>query len=217
MKTRFFGASTLLTFITIGALAIGVATAQDNNAGAATGGGGGGRRGGNNNGPGGPGGPGGNFGGRGNFGGGGGINLDDKQRELISEARQKSNDELRDLGEKLRTAQREFVRATIAEKYDEKVVREKADAVAKIQADIAMLNAKAFSSVAPTLKPEQREQIETSAFGYMMVSGGGGRGGFSGGPGGADTTGFRNRGGNTPNDPNTPQGGRRRGGNAPGQ
>jgi Spy/CpxP family protein refolding chaperone len=216
MKTTFFSAAALLSFITIGALTMSVANAQDPNPGA----GGGGRRGGNNNGPGG------NFGGRGNFTGG--VNLDDKQRELIREARQKNTEELRGLEEKLRTAQHEFVRAAVAEKYDEKVVREKADAVAKIQADIAVLNAKAFSSVAPTLKPEQREQLETSGFGYMIVSGGGGgggRGGF-GGPGGPGGPGFGGRGGNGPNDPNAPQGGgfggRRRGGNggggaAPGQ
>ncbi len=216
MKTRIFGTPGLLTLVTIGALVVSIANAQDPAAG------GGGRRGGGNNQPGGPGAPGGgNVGGRGNFGGGGGgITLDDKQRELIREARTKNTTELTALDEKLRAAQREFVKASIAEKYDEKVVREKADAVAKIQADIAMLNAKAFSSVAPTLKPEQREQLETSNFGYMIVTGGGGRGGF-GGPGGPGGAGVGGRDGNAPADPNAPGGGGRRrgggGGAAPGQ
>ena len=104
------------------------------------------------------------------------VTLDEKQRQLIAEARQQNANELRSLEEKLRTAQREFAKAVVAEKFDEKAAREKADAIAKIQADIAMLNAKAFSPVVPTLKPEQREQFENSPFGYFMITGGAARG-----------------------------------------
>ena len=88
------------------------------------------------------------------------MQLDDKQRELLRDAMQKNTDEVRALDEKLRAAQKEVVKATLAEKFEEKVVREKLDAVAKIQTDISMLRAKAFSPIAPTLKPEQREQLE---------------------------------------------------------
>lgn len=121
---------------------------------------------------------------RGNLGGGvGGFNLDDKQRELLQEARQVSGDEVRKLNEKLAEAQKEFVKAVVAEKYDEKVVREKADAVGKIQAEILALNGKAFATVSPTLKPEQRESIEGNArIGIAIISPAGGFGG--GGPGG---------------------------------
>ncbi|HMJ89000.1 MAG TPA: periplasmic heavy metal sensor [Candidatus Acidoferrum sp.] len=193
MKTRYFSAAKCFTLVTAGALLVSSASAQDNPPdgarrerppGAAAG----------------PRGPAGAGGAR-----GGGLNLDDKQRELIREARVKTTEEQRGFEEKLRIAQRDFVRATLAEKYDEKAVREKADAVAKIQADISVLNAKAFSSIAPTLKPEQRESFETSAFGYMAITGGGGRG--MGGAGGAALGGR----GNPPGDPNAP-GGRRRGG-----
>lgn len=126
---------------------------------------------------------------RGNFGG---FNLDEQQRNLLQEARQVNGDDLRKLSEKLAEAQKEFVKAVAAEKYDEKVVREKADAIGKIQAEILALNGKAFATVSPTLKPEQREAIEGNArIGIALISpdrgfgGGGGPGaGFAGGPGG---------------------------------
>lgn len=146
----------------------------------------------------------GNAGGNVTTGGGGGfgINFDDQQRALLQEARQVNGDELRKLNEKLAEAQKEFVKAVVAEKYDEKSVREKADTVGKIQAEIMALNGKAFATVSPSLKPEQRESLEgnvrigiaiinpTGGFGggpgnFAAGAGGfGGRGNFGGGPGG---------------------------------
>jgi len=153
----------------------------------------------NAGGPGGPGGPGGGGNGPGPRGGGGGMGmmgLDDQQRELYREATQKHSDELGKLDEKLRAAQKELVQAVLAEKYDDQVVREKAEGVAKIQVEITTLRAKAFSVVAPTLKPEQRDQLENSRIGAAMLTGGfggGGGGGFGGpgGPGGGNPPGGR--------------------------
>jgi Spy/CpxP family protein refolding chaperone len=184
-----------------------------------------GRRDRGNRGPGGGGNPqGGNLqgGGRGNFGGWG---LDEKQTELLREAMQADTDEIRKLDEKLRAAQKELVQAVIAEKYDEKIVREKAEAVAKIQTEITMLRAKQVATVAPTLKPEQREQWENSqiALGLLMRGGGGpGNAGFAnagnnrfggGGPGGGGPgnagLGRGDRGGFQPGTPDgLPPGGR---------
>jgi Spy/CpxP family protein refolding chaperone len=170
--------------------------------------------------------PGGNLqGGRGgrNFGALGGLNLDQKQNELLREATQAESDELRKLNEKLQTAQKDLVRVVIAEKYDEKAVREKADDVAKIQSDITVLRAKAFATVAPTLKPEQREQIESSraasgfitGAGFMFGGGGPGGPGFQPQDGLPQDRAFR-RNNNNGGDPTQ---GRRRGGPpaAPGQ
>jgi Spy/CpxP family protein refolding chaperone len=140
-------------------------------------------------------------GGRGGFGGG--FNLDEKQRELLREASTKNTDELKKLQDKLTVAQKELMQAILAEKYDEKVVQEKADAVSKIQTEMLMLRAKALSTLAPTLKPEQRESLLTSRMGTMMLSGGFGGGGFGGGgqggtgaagPGAGGQGGFRNGG-----------------------
>jgi Spy/CpxP family protein refolding chaperone len=135
-------------------------------------------------------------GGRGgrNFGGFGGLNLDQKQNELLREAMQAESDDLRKLNDKLQVAQKELTQAVIAEKYDEKSVREKAEAVAKIQAEITILRAKAFAAIAPTLKPEQREQIENSRAAIGFISGGG----FMFGGGGPGGPGFQPQDGNPP-------------------
>ena len=166
-------------------------------------------------GPGGPGGPGG-FGGPGGPGGGGfggggfgGIALDEKQRELYRDASELNSDELKKLDENLRAAQKELMQAVLAEKFDDKTVREKADIVAKIQTDMTVLRARALSTVAPTLKPEQREQLESSRAGIMMLTGGGGGGGGFGGQPGQ----FRRGGDGQPGQPGQP-GQRRR---VPGQ
>ena len=92
--------------------------------------------------------------------------------------------------------------------YDEKTVREKAEAVSKVQTEMTMLRVKGFSSVAPTLKPEQREQLENSQMGTMMVLGGGFGGGAMGmgGPGGAGGQGGPRRGPGGPGGPGGGQG-----------
>jgi Spy/CpxP family protein refolding chaperone len=119
-------------------------------------------------------GPGG-FQGQGGFqgrGGGGMAVLDEQQRNLLREALQKEQDPLRALDEKLRAAQKELMQAVLAEKYDEQVVRQKAEAVAKIEVEMTLLRAKALATVAPTLKTEQKESMINSPFGAMMLRGG---------------------------------------------
>ena len=119
--------------------------------------------------------------------GGMGVTLDDNQRELYRDAMQKNSEQMQKLSDQFRAAQKELVTAAIAEKYDEATVKSKAEAVAKIQTEMTLLRTKAFSSVAPTLKPEQREQLANSPMGAAMLLGGGGGGGFramGGGPGG---------------------------------
>jgi Spy/CpxP family protein refolding chaperone len=100
----------------------------------------------------------------------GGINLDDKQRDLLREAVQKDAAETRRLEEKLRVAQKELAQVTMAAPYDEQVVREKADAVAKLQSELTLLRARAFATLAPTLTAEQREQMENSPFLASVLS-----------------------------------------------
>lgn len=138
---------------------------------------------------GGPGGPrGGGFGGPGGFPGRGGpMGLDEAQRQAFQEALQKEDAKLRELNEKLREAQKELLKAVLAEDYDEKVVRTKAEAVAAVEVEIILIRGKALASVAPSLKPEQKEQMMNSPLGAMLLSSGpgGGRPGMPmGGPGG---------------------------------
>lgn len=120
----------------------------------------------------------------------GGLNLDDNQRQLLFDGLQAVGPQMREIMEKLRIAQQELVDAVLAEKYDEQVVRQKAEAVAKLQVELTMLRAKAVSAVAPTLTPEQKQEVKDSPFiaGLLTGAGGfggrGGFGGFGGGPGG---------------------------------
>jgi Spy/CpxP family protein refolding chaperone len=130
--------------------------------------------------------------------------LNDEQRQLFQDALQKENDNLRGLDEKLRAAQKELVEATLASTYDESAVRTKAEAVAKIQTDITVVRAKALAAVAPSLKPEQKQQMTESPFGAMMLGGGGFGGRGFGGPGGPGGGGFRGRAGGGPGGPGGP-------------
>jgi Spy/CpxP family protein refolding chaperone len=100
------------------------------------------------------------------------FNFDDQQRQLMREAMQKDREALASLTEKSRAAQKELMQAALAEKFDEKAVRSKAEALAKLQTEITVLRAKALSTVAPTLKPEQREQLENTPIGAAMLSSG---------------------------------------------
>jgi Spy/CpxP family protein refolding chaperone len=113
----------------------------------------------------------------------GGLNLDDQQRSLLREANQKEGDELRQLHEKLQVAQKELIDAIIGEKYDETVVRAKAEAAGRIQTDITVLRARAFATVSPTLTPEQRQQLENPQMAHALILGGGAIGGVRNFPG----------------------------------
>lgn len=126
-------------------------------------------------------------------GGRGGFGLDEQQRNTLREAMAKDQDAVQQLNEKLQAAQRELMKEVLAQKQDEKKIREKADAVAKIQADIMVLRAKAFASINPSLTPEQREQMIENRFSFGMLQGGmmgapgmrPGQGGPGAGPGAA--------------------------------
>jgi Spy/CpxP family protein refolding chaperone len=113
----------------------------------------------------------------------------DAQRDLLRESSQSHAEALRKLSEQLRAAEKELTAAILAEKQDEKAVREKADALAKLEADLTVLRARIVAPVVPTLTPEQREQIENSPMVLRMIGAG-----LGGGPG-AGGRGAGNRGG----------------------
>jgi Spy/CpxP family protein refolding chaperone len=118
--------------------------------------------------------------------------LTDDQRTKLREAMQGSQAEMTQLGEKLAAAQKEALKAALAKDADEKTVRAKVEAVAKIQTDIAILRLKAVKEIAPTLTDEQKTQLESRpGVGYGMLLGG-----FGGmGQGGRRGAGGGNRGG----------------------
>jgi len=119
-------------------------------------------------------------------GGGRGGLLTQEQRSKLREAMQSSQTEMTELNQKLAAAQKEAIKAALADNPDESVVRAKVEAVTKIQADIAMLRFKGLKEIKSTLTDDQKSRMdERPALGYMMLFGGfgGGRRG-PGGPGG---------------------------------
>src|SRR5438876_4242514 len=79
---------------------------------------------------------------QGRAGGGAGGILTAEQRTKLRESLQASQTELTQLSEKLAAAQKEAVKAALAKDADEKTVRPKIEAVAKIQTEIALLRLK---------------------------------------------------------------------------
>jgi len=106
--------------------------------------------------------------------------LTTEQRTKLREAMQASQSDMTALTEKLRAAEKEALKAVTAKDADEKSVRPKLEAVAKIQTDIALLRLKAVKEVASTLTDEQKTQLESNpgmAYNALLGGFGGGMGG----------------------------------------
>ena len=115
------------------------------------------------------------------------------QQSKVREARRASETERTQLNQKLAEAQKDAVAAALAEKSDEKTIRSKLEAVAKLQAEIGLLNFKNYKEVQFT--DDQKEQLtNTPLLGFGVLYGGMGPGGMGvqmpgagrrgGGPGG---------------------------------
>ena len=83
----------------------------------------------------------------------------------------------RELDERSLKLRREFQEALFAETLDETAVREKAVAMALADAERALLRARAFAKVRPSLSPEQVEQLKTMSAELPRGPGGPGPGG----------------------------------------
>lgn len=86
--------------------------------------------------------------------------LTEEQRRSLREAMEAQRDQTRAFDEKLRLARKEVVVAGLTEKFDENAVRTKALEVGKLEAELAVLRARALSQVKPPLTAEQIEQIK---------------------------------------------------------
>ncbi len=85
--------------------------------------------------------------------------LTDEQRDSLHAAMESQREKQRGLQEKLRAARQALMKASLAEKFDEEAVRTKAMEVGKLEAELSVLRAKAFSKVQPPLSEEQIEKI----------------------------------------------------------
>jgi len=118
--------------------------------------------------------------------------LTQEQRSKMRETMQALQADLSPLTNRLAIAQKDAVKAALAKDADEKTVRGKIEAVAKVQTDIAVLRFKAVKEIASTLTDEQKTQMDArpgsaynALFGGMGgMGGGGGRRGGAGSGGG---------------------------------
>ena len=93
--------------------------------------------------------------------------LDDQQRASYMAAMNRQRAQMIELEAKLRIARENFVAASVDQKFDENVMREKAMAAYRLEAEMAVLRAKAMSEVQPPLTAEQIEKIKTGQSGPM--------------------------------------------------
>lgn len=88
--------------------------------------------------------------------------LTEEQRASMRQAMSANREKIRDLEEKIRETRRELFELGLNEKFDEAAVREKANAAAKLDAEMTVLRVKAISQIRPLLTAEQIEKIKNS-------------------------------------------------------
>jgi Spy/CpxP family protein refolding chaperone len=87
--------------------------------------------------------------------------LDNQQRASYFAALNRERAQMLELEAQMRAAREDFVAASVDQKFDETVLRQKAMAAYRCDAELAVLRAKALSQVQPPLTPEQIEKIKT--------------------------------------------------------
>jgi Spy/CpxP family protein refolding chaperone len=86
--------------------------------------------------------------------------LTEEQRASYEAALNRERPLMLDLQKKLRAARQDFLEASVDQKYDENLLRQKALIAARIEAEMALVRAKAMSEVKPPLTPEQIQKIK---------------------------------------------------------
>jgi len=86
--------------------------------------------------------------------------LNDEQRKQVREFMQQQGADFRENVLKLAELRRELQEAAFSGKADEKFVKEKTEAIAKLDAEQLRVRTLALAKVAATLTPEQREKIK---------------------------------------------------------
>jgi hypothetical protein len=86
--------------------------------------------------------------------------LTEEQRTSYSDAMRAMSPKIMELRSQLAAAHKETFEATLTNKFDEDLIRQKALVEAKIQAEMTVLSAKAFSQIQPPLTTEQIEKIK---------------------------------------------------------
>ncbi len=88
-----------------------------------------------------------------------GLNLTDAQRDQIRTLREAQRKDMQALRDRMRAARQQLQQAMRADVPDEAAVRSAAEAVAAVQADQAVLQARARSQFMQVLTPEQQARM----------------------------------------------------------
>lgn len=88
--------------------------------------------------------------------------LDEQQRLSYQNNMKEIRPKIMELESKLRAARQDLLDTSVTTKFDENVIREKAFAAAKIEAEMTVLRVKAFSEVQPPLTADQVQKIKAS-------------------------------------------------------
>jgi Spy/CpxP family protein refolding chaperone len=100
------------------------------------------------------------------------ADLSDEQRTAYQQAMRDAGQESREIQRQVTQARRELNAATFVDKVDEAVIRAKAEQMAKLEAEVAIIRAKAFAKIASKFTPEQLKRFqEGSAMGPQIQSG----------------------------------------------
>lgn len=86
--------------------------------------------------------------------------LTDEQREKFGEEMFAQREKARELNEKFMKLRREIDQALLAEKLDEKFVREKSLELAEVEVERSLIRARAFAKIRPSLSEEQLERLK---------------------------------------------------------
>ena len=88
--------------------------------------------------------------------------LTPEQRASLRDAMMVQREKMRQLEEKLRAARQELFAAGFKPKVDEKLIRQKGAQVGKLEGELALIRAKAFSAIHPPLSPDQIKRLKKS-------------------------------------------------------
>lgn len=88
--------------------------------------------------------------------------LTEEQRKSFRQVMRSQREKVRDLARQLRAAREQLLGSGLIGKFDEAEVRQKALAVAKLEADLAVLRLKAISEIQPPLSSEQARKIQAA-------------------------------------------------------
>jgi Spy/CpxP family protein refolding chaperone len=93
--------------------------------------------------------------------------LTDQQRTSYEAALGRQREVMIKLQAQLRAAREDFTAASVDQKFDENVMRQKALAAARIEAEMAVIRAHAMSEVQPPLTAEQIQKVKAGQPGPM--------------------------------------------------